>query len=227
MPDERSERILILGGTAEATAMAARLIGEGKQVISSLAGRTADPVLPPGEVRIGGFGGSEGLARYLLENRISLVIDATHPFASRISQNARLACDSTGVPLKSLQRPRWEPRIGDLWTCVGDLAQAATALPMGARAFLALGRQYLDAFTGRTDCHFVIRMIDPPAGPLPFSSADLVLGKPSDKDEERALLQDHRITHLVCRNSGGSAGYGKIVAARSLGLPVIMVERAG
>ncbi|SMC82597.1 cobalt-precorrin-6A reductase [Rhizobium sp. RU36D] len=227
MPRENHERILILGGTAEATAMAARLIAEGKQVISSLAGRTVEPVLPPGEVRIGGFGGSEGLARYLLENHISLVIDATHPFASRISQNAQLACDSTGVPLKALQRPRWEPRGDDHWTSVQDLTQAARALPGGARVFLALGRQYLDAFTGRTDCHFVIRMIDPPASPLPFASAELVLGKPSDEEEECALLMAHAITHLVCRNSGGPAGYGKIAAARSLGLPVIMVERAG
>ncbi|MBP1851117.1 cobalt-precorrin-6A reductase [Rhizobium halophytocola] len=220
------DTVLILGGTAEAADLAARLVAETTaRVITSLAGRTMDPVLPPGEVRIGGFGGADGLAGYLKDEQVSRVIDATHPFARRISQNAVSACAAAGIPLERVERRPWLAGTGDRWTDVASLDAAAAALPRGARVFLALGRQYLDAFRARTDCHFVLRMVDPPEVPLGFASHDLLIGKPADADSEAALLSGHRITHVVCRNSGGAAGFGKIEAARMLGLPVILIAR--
>lgn len=220
------QKILILGGTAEARLLAAQLIEEGHSVTTSLAGRTVDPVLPEGEVRIGGFGGAEGLAAYLREEQFDRMIDATHPFARRISENAIKASAISGIPLEQRLRPRWQKQPGDRWKSVATLEAAAEVLPQGATVFLALGRQYLDAFTGRDDSRFVIRMVDPPETPLGFADYTLVLGKPaSDPDREADLFTAHGITHLVCRNSGGPAGYAKIIAARRLALPVIMIER--
>lgn len=220
------EKVLILGGTAEALLLAMRLDAEGVTVVTSLAGRTAEPTHPPGTVRVGGFGGVEGLARYLREEKITRVVDATHPFALRISENARIACAQSGVPLQTVDRPQWRREPGDRWTEVCSLVDAAAALPSGAIVFLALGRQYLSAFECRDDCHFVIRMVDPPTQPPAFRSYDLLLGKPSPKAAtEAALFTLYRITHLVARNSGGEAGYGKIAAARELGLDVVMIGR--
>ncbi len=218
---------LILGGTEQAAALAARLVNQGEvEVVTSLAGRTSDPAPLAGAVRIGGFGGIDGLVRYLRENDIAQVIDATHPFATRISRNAVAACGETGISLQVLDRPEWRRQPGDDWREVASLEAAATALPAGAKIFLALGRQYLQAFAARTDCHFVVRMIDPPATPLPFARFDLLLGRASaDAGAEAALFERHHITHLVCRNSGGEAGYGKVLAARELGLPVVMLGR--
>lgn len=220
------QKILILGGTAEARLLAAQLIEEGHSVTTSLAGRTVDPVLPEGEVRIGGFGGADGLAAYLRDEQFDRMIDATHPFATRISENAIKASAISGIPLEQRLRPRWQKQPGDRWKSVATLEAAAETLPQAATVFLALGRQYLDAFIGRDDCRFVIRMVDPPETPLGFSDHMLVLGKPaSDPDREADLFTAHGITHLVCRNSGGPAGYAKIIAARRLALPVIMIER--
>lgn len=221
------EKILILGGTAEAADVAARLVAQGSaEVTTSLAGRTKEPAPLAGAVRIGGFGGVEGLAAYLRANGISKVIDATHPFATRISQNAQAACALANVPLEVVRRSVWAREPGDRWVEVDTLDAAAEALPVGATVFLALGRQYIAAFAGRTDCRFVIRMIDPPGDPLPLRDAVLVLGKASpDPDEERALFEAHSITCLVARNSGGAAGYGKIAAARHMGMDVVMVAR--
>lgn len=220
------QKILILGGTAEARLLAAQLIEEGHSVTTSLAGRTVDPVLPDGEVRIGGFGGADGLAAYLRDEQFDRMIDATHPFARRISENAIKASAISGIPLEQRLRPRWQKQPGDRWKSVATLEAAAEVLPQAATVFLALGRQYLDAFIGRDDCRFVIRMVDPPETPLGFSDHMLVLGKPaSDPDREADLFTAHGITHLICRNSGGPAGYAKIIAARRLALPVIMIER--
>ncbi|MFN7125859.1 MAG: cobalt-precorrin-6A reductase [Allorhizobium sp.] len=225
-PPAPRQKILILGGTAEARLLAAQLIEEGHSVTTSLAGRTVDPVLPDGEVRIGGFGGADGLAAYLRDEQFDRMIDATHPFARRISENAIKASAISGIPLEQRLRPRWQKQPGDRWKSVATLEAAAEVLPQGATVFLALGRQYLDAFIGRDDCRFVIRMVEPPETPLGFSDHMLVLGKPaSDPDREADLFTAHGITHLVCRNSGGPAGYAKIIAARRLSLPVIMIER--
>lgn len=226
-PSDDKPKVLILGGTAEASALAEKLVAAGDvSVITSLAGRTAEPVLPPGEVRIGGFGGAAGLAAYIREKGITRLIDATHPFARRISENAIQAAAETGIALEHVVRPGWGRQRGDRWQEVSSLEEAARILPPGAAVFLALGRQYLDAFVARSDCRFVIRMVDAPTEPLPFADHVLILGKPSaDPATEAGLLAVHGITHLVCRNSGGAAGYGKIAAARQMGLPVIMIGR--
>ncbi|EKF59725.1 cobalt-precorrin-6x reductase [Agrobacterium albertimagni AOL15] len=220
------QKVLILGGTAEARLLAERLIAEGHLVTTSLAGRTNDPILPAGAVRIGGFGGAEGLAVYLRTEGFDRMIDATHPFARRISENAIKAAAISGVPLEQRLRPRWQKQPGDRWRSVTTLEAAAEVLPSGATVFLALGRQYLDAFVGRDDCRFVVRMVDAPEMPLAFADYTLVLGKPaSDPDREADLFTAYGVTHLVCRNSGGPAGYAKILAARRLALPVVMLER--
>jgi precorrin-6A/cobalt-precorrin-6A reductase len=225
-PEHAPQKILILGGTAEARILAERLVAEGHQVTTSLAGRTVDPILPAGAVRIGGFGGAEGLAVYLQTEGFDRMIDATHPFARRISENAIKAAAISDVPLEQRLRPRWQKQPGDRWRSVATLEAAAEALPSGATVFLALGRQYLGAFVGRDDCRFVIRMVDAPETPLAFADYTLVLGKPaSDPDREADLLTAHGVTHLVCRNSGGPAGYAKILAARRLAMPVVMLER--
>lgn len=224
---ERVERYLILGGTAEAVRLAATLTQTGEaEIITSLAGRTACPASLPGLVRIGGFGGVDGLVCYLRAESITRVYDATHPFARTISANAAAACCQTGIPLHVMTRPAWQPHPDDVWINVDTLEQAAQALPHGARVFLALGSQYIHAFAHRNDCHFVLRMIDAPASDLGFSNAHILLGKAeADWEKEKQVLERHKITHVVARNSGGDASYGKISAARRLQIPVVMIAR--
>lgn len=225
---ERPEKILILGGTREAAELAVALAEAGRDVTTSLAGRTKEPAPVAGKVRIGGFGGIEGLAAHLRAERYTKVIDATHPFAKTISANAVAACKQAGVALEVRTRRPWSRQPGDLWIEVADLDAAAAALPAGACVLLALGRQHIGAFLSRTDCHFVIRMVDPPETPLGFVRCTIVTGKPSLRPEDEVeLLRKHRITHIVCRNSGGEGAYAKIVAARLLSLPVVMVAQRG
>ncbi|MDQ0453779.1 cobalt-precorrin-6A reductase [Rhizobium paknamense] len=221
------DKILILGGTAEAVRLAAQLVAEGKaDVLTSLAGRTEEPEPPAGRLRRGGFGGAEGLLAFLRSEGITGVYDATHPFARQISANAEIACAAAGIPLVRLEREPWQKQAGDNWWEMGSLQEAARALPARACAFLALGRQHIAAFADRRDCRFLLRMVDPPAHPPPFADHALVLGKPSaDPAQEMALMREHGVTHLVCRNSGGEAGYGKVVAARHLAIPVLMIGR--
>ncbi|QND53523.1 cobalt-precorrin-6A reductase [Phyllobacterium sp. 628] len=218
-------RVLILGGTAEATKLAASLVAQGYSTISSLAGRTRDPAKIEGAVRTGGFGGAEGLAHYLLHENIALLVDATHPFATQISDNALAAVQSTHTPFVRLERPAWQRKPGDIWNSVATLEEAVLSIPSRARVLLALGRQHIGPFSKRRDVYFVVRMIDPPETPPDLADFELELSKPGKKDEEAAFLTRKRLTHIVCRNSGGSASYAKIAAARELGLPVIMIER--
>lgn len=218
-------RILILGGTEDGLALHRLLAAEkGFAPQLSLAGRTATPrTLPPG-TRIGGFGGADGLAAYLDAGRIDLLVDATHPFAVRISQNAAEAATRTGTPRLVLTRPPWQPEPGDTWRNVTGEAEAAAALPGGAAVFLALGAQRLGAFTERADIDFVLRVIDPPATPLlPFSHKMIVGRGPFHAEAEIRLFTDHGISHVVARNSGGRGAAAKLKAARRLGLPVIMI----
>lgn len=219
--------ILILGGTREAAVLAERLNNhEGIRVVTSLAGRTENPAPVAGEVRIGGFGGADGLAAYLQDERIDLLVDATHPFAARISKNAAEAVAKTGTQRLVFVRPEWKPSPADQWEMVDTTQAAAEALPADARAFLALGGQDLSAFSGREDCWFLVRMIDPPSAPLALPAHDIVLGRPAgDPLEEEELLRLHAVTHMVCRNSGGVAASAKLVAARDLAIPVIMIRR--
>ena len=225
------EKILILGGTREAAELAAELVTAGHDVTTSLAGRTAEPKPASGKTRIGGFSGggrngAEGLAVWLTENGFTRLIDATHPFAKQISANAEAAARLTGVTFERRTRQPWQKQPGDTWIEVGSLEEARDAIPADARALLTLGSQHIAPFAERSDVHFIIRMVDPPTNPLPFASHELVLGKPpSGAAEEHALLQRYGITHIVCRNSGGSGAYAKIEAARELGLPVIMIRR--
>lgn len=222
------ETILILGGTLEAANLAARLVREkpAARIITSLAGRTREPAPVDGEVRTGGFGGADGLARYLVTEGITALIDATHPFALRISANAEGAAEAAGVPLTVLRRKPWERQPGDVWHEVASLEEARHAIPGNARVLLALGSQHIALFAERADVHFTVRMVDPPPAeaPLPFAKSTLILGKPGTVENESALLKDHAITHIVCRNSGGTGAYAKIEAARLIGLPVIIVQ---
>lgn len=221
-----TDRILILGGTAEASELAGRLAADERfHVVLSLAGRTENPVLPDVECRTGGFGGAAGLGDYLRANDIAFMVDATHPYATTISRNALDARRATGRPGLRLARPGWKPVEGDRWRSVASESEAAETLPPGATAFLALGRQYLAPFTVRDDVRFVYRTADGQDTPLP-DTAIRIVGRPSAQAaSEIILFRTHGITHVVCRDSGGEAGYGKIAAARQLGLPVLMIER--
>jgi precorrin-6A/cobalt-precorrin-6A reductase len=227
MPDA-DPGLLILGGTTEGYALAASLAGQvGLRVVSSLAGRTANPRLPAGESRIGGFGGVEGLAVYLREARITAVVDATHPFASRMGWNAAAACAATATKLLRLECPAWQPGPGDTWHTVADWDEAAALVGRIARhALLALGRQEIAAFAAVDHVRFLIRTVDPP-NPMPrFARAALLLARgPFQEDDEYALLQSRGIDTVVCKNSGGSATDGKLAAARRLGIPVVMRQR--
>ena len=221
-------RILILGGTTEARALAGRLAGEaGLDVIVSLAGRTENPAPQPVPVRVGGFGGPEGLAAYLAAEGIAAVVDATHPYAARMSFNAAEACAATGVALIALRRPAWEQVDGDRWREVQDVPAAVVAL--GAkprRAFLALGRNEVRAFEAAPQHAYVVRSVDPVTPPLAVSDAVYVLGRgPFGEAEDRALLEAHGIDVIVAKNSGGTATYGKMAAARALGIEVVLIAR--
>ncbi|MFJ1702622.1 cobalt-precorrin-6A reductase [Kitasatospora sp. NPDC088346] len=227
--------VLILGGTTEARQLAAELVGgasgpgptgAGLRVTSSLAGRVAEPRLPAGEVRIGGFGGPAGLAAWLREHRVDALVDATHPFAAGISRNAVEAAASAGVPLLALRRPGWEPGEGDDWHPVGSLAEAADVLPaLGRRVFLTTGRQGLGCFAHLDGLHFLARSVDAPAPPLPADLAVLLDRGPFTLEGERAVLRRHRIDVLVTKDSGGAATAPKLTAARELRLPVVVVRR--
>ncbi|HEV7373042.1 cobalt-precorrin-6A reductase [Arenibaculum sp.] len=221
-------RVLILGGTAEASALAGGAVAAGHDVLTSLAGRTSRPALPAGRVRIGGFGGPEGLAAFLDAERIDALVDATHPFAATISANAERACRLRPTPRLMLLRPAWTRQDGDRWLDAGDMAEAARLLPAGARVFLAVGRQELDAFAGRPDTWFLLRVVDPPEAPPPLARHELVLGRgPFRLEDELALLARHRIGWIVAKNAGGEGSGAKLAAARRLGLPVVMVRRPG
>jgi precorrin-6A/cobalt-precorrin-6A reductase len=220
-------RVLILGGTGEGAQLAARLSERlDLTVISSLAGRVSEPKLPKGLVRVGGFGGLDALASYLVDEEIKVVIDATHPFAAKISQNAELACRRTGLPFIALPRPPWRRLAGDRWHEVPDFQSAAKFVDtkMG-RVFLSIGRQELGSFSECGNAWFLIRAIEEPTECLPPHRRVLLQRGPFELKDELQLLRDHSINCLVSKNSGGPATYTKIEAARSLDIPVVMINR--
>jgi precorrin-6A/cobalt-precorrin-6A reductase len=217
--------ILILGGTSEASALA-RLLAARPDIpaLLSLAGATRSPSLPPIPHRVGGFGGADGLAAFLRDNCTEAVVDATHPFAERISANAAEACRITGTPLLALRRPPWRPVEGDRWTEVLDAPQAAAAIGSERRrVFLTVGRIELPAFLG-TPHDYLVRTIDPPER-MPAGARLILARGPFTEEDERRLLEEERIDVVVTKNSGGAATYGKIAAARALGLRVVLVRQ--
>lgn len=223
----RAKRILILGGTSEASRLAERLAGRTDLVvISSLAGRVNQPAMPAGIVRIGGFGGIDGLTRYLLQERIQVVIDATHPFAAKISGNAELACSAIHIPLIAFERPPWIQQHEDRWFAVPDIRNAASlANHKHNRVFLSIGRLELGAFCECKDAWFLVRAIDQPEDSLPPNSKLILQRGPFHLDDERELLRNESINLIVSKNSGGIATYAKVEAARELQIPIVMIDR--
>ncbi|MFF6813367.1 cobalt-precorrin-6A reductase [Streptomyces sp. NPDC012403] len=222
-----SPHVLVLGGTTEARALAAELSARpGTRVTTSLAGRVTRPGAVAGELRVGGFGGAEGLADWLREQRVDAVVDATHPFAETITANAARAAAATGLPLVVLRRPGWQPGPGDHWHPVPSLAAAAGLLPrLGHRILLTTGRLGLAAFAHLTEPHFVVRSVEPPEPPMPPHTHVLLARGPFTVAGETALLREHRVDVLVTKDSGGAATAAKLTAARDLALPVVVVRR--
>ena len=191
-----------------------------------MAGRTRAPKRPAGAMRVGGFGGAAGLERWLETNDIDATVDATHPFAATISANAAAACRRRGLPRLALVRPPWTRRPGDRWTAAADAAAAAAqAERLGRRPLLAIGRSGLAAFAACTDARFVVRVFEPPdETPIPGAEVRVSRG-PFDEASERAFLRREAVDLVVTKNAGGRAAYGKVAAARALGLPVLIVDR--
>jgi precorrin-6A/cobalt-precorrin-6A reductase len=215
-------RVLVLGGTGEARRLAGQLVTEGVDVLSSLAGRVADPRLPPGEVRIGGFGGVDGLVAAL--DGVAALVDATPPFAATMTSHAAAAAAATGTPLLRLQRPGWTPQPGDDWRWVDSLDQAAAAVAGYASVLLTTGRQGLAAFAdlpGRC----LVRAVEPPSPPLPERVTVVLARGPFTLEEELALMREHHVEVVVTKDSGGGMTAAKLTAARELGLSVVVVRR--
>jgi precorrin-6A/cobalt-precorrin-6A reductase len=223
-----SMRVLILGGTTEASELTRLLAADPRfETTVSLAGRTANPKTQPVRTRIGGFGGADGLVDWLTLDATQAVVDATHPYADQISSNAVAACTRLEIPLASIIRPAWQPQPGDTWLTVANAEAAADALgPKPRRVFLTLGRLKLGAFASAPHHHYIARTIDPPGDVALPPDIRLLFGRgPFDLAAETTLLEREKIDLLVSKNSGGAATYAKIEAARRLGIAVVMVAR--
>lgn len=221
------KRTLILGGTTEASGLAAEMARQGLPAILSYAGRVERPRAQAVPVRIGGFGGAEGLAAFLRAEEIGQIVDATHPFAARISANAVQAAALTGTDLCAYERPAWRPEAGEDWSSVPDVAGAVAALTGApARVFLAIGRLHLAEFAGLSQHDFMVRVVDAPGAdfPLPKARVEVARG-PFDLAGDLALMRDHGTEVLVAKNAGGGGASAKIAAARRLRLKIIMIER--
>ncbi|WP_414526501.1 cobalt-precorrin-6A reductase [Nodularia chucula] len=221
-------RVLILGGTGEAAELAAKVANiQGIEVISSLAGRTREPSIPLGDFRVGGFGGVAGLAEYLHQMNINLLIDATHPFATQMALNGADAAIRVNIPRLKLMRPPWKAVNGDRWLEVDNIKSAASVLEnQSKRVFLTIGRQEIGTFAHLNQIWFLMRMIDPPEqNALVPPGVFLCDRGPFLLENEREILIQHRIDTIVSKNSGGVATYAKIIAARELKLQVVMVKR--
>jgi precorrin-6A/cobalt-precorrin-6A reductase len=222
------KRLLILGGTGDAVKLAAQTINiPGLETITSLAGRTNEPGTIASPIRTGGFGGEAGLVEYLQTMAIDILIDATHPFAAQISWNAAHAASTVGIPSLMLVRPAWAREPQDDWIEVESIDRAVAAIPATAeRIFLTIGRQQLAPFATLTDRWCLMRSIDPPAADMPLPPGKTLLDRgPFSLAQELQLLKDERIDAIVSKNSGSEATYAKIIAARELCLPVVMVQR--
>ncbi|NOD92043.1 cobalt-precorrin-6A reductase [Ruegeria sp. HKCCD4884] len=218
--------VLILGGTTEANALAKTFAEQGIAAVYSYAGRVDNPRPQPLPVRVGGYGGSEGLADYIRDNAITHVVDATHPFAAQMSRNAIEACRATQTPLAALTRAAWAPQSGDNWNHVPDIAAAVEALSCDARrVFLAVGRMHLEDFAAQPQHIYLLRLVDDPDS-LPLPNAEVVVARgPFTEADDCALMQRHGTQLVVSKNAGGSGARAKLDAARVLGLPVLMIDR--
>lgn len=220
-------KILILGGTTEASALAQALAARGDDAVLSYAGRVANPKAQPVPTRIGGFGGVAGLADYLRQEGITHLVDATHPFAATMSGNAVEAAADAGIALVALTRPAWTAECGDDWQHVADI-EAAVAMLGGARrsVMLALGRMHVAAFAAQPQHRYLLRFVDTPEGPPELPDHYLVVDRgPFDVAGDVALMRDHAIDLVVCKNAGGTGARAKLIAARELGIPVVMIDR--
>lgn len=220
-------RLLILGGTTEASHLARAVADAGMAAVFSYAGRTEKPVAQPLPTRVGGFGGVEGLADFIRAEGFTHLVDATHPFAAQMSRNAIEACAQTGIQLCALERPPWIAGSDDDWWPVAGMEQAVDTLPdIPARVFLAIGKLHLASFARKPQHHYLLRLVDRPEGPLPLPDACAVIARgPFSVADDLALLQTHRITHIVAKNAGGAGAEAKLQAARVLRLPVILIDR--
>ena len=219
------KRILILGGTSDARKLAVELIAAGHEAVTSLAGVTHAPVVPDGEIRVGGFGGEEGLYAYLKSGGFAALADATHPFAAQISQHGFSAALRAGVPYLRLEREPWVLAPGDRWIGVASIAGAVNALPSQARIMLTIGRKEIAPFLSRNDISGVARMIEAPPLPMPPHWHLIQARPPFSFEDECSLLVEHHISHLVTKNAGGPQTEAKLQAARELSLPVVMIAR--
>jgi len=227
----RTRNILLLGGTGEASALAQALaVRDDLAVTLSYAGRVAAPKAQPVAIRVGGFGGIAGLRDYLQAQAIDAVIDATHPFAAKMSANAVVACAGAGVPLVALERPAWQAMPADHWIDVADLEGAAEYLAQSEASprnvFLAIGRLHLHHFARAPQHRYTVRLIDEPGEALPLPQvAALIARGPFTVEGDAALMRERGIEMIVAKNSGGAGAFAKIAAARRLGLPVVMIAR--
>ena len=219
----QAKKILILGGTRDARQLAFRLIHAGHDVTTSFAGVTEHPIQPEGKVRVGGFGGADGLRHYLVSENYNVLVDATHPFAAQISANA---VDAVGnIALVRLERPAWVARPEDHWINVADISAAVDALPPQAKVMLTIGRKEVAPFVTRPDISGVARMIEPTSIPLPAIWKMILERPPFSLASEIAVLRENGITHIVAKNAGGGETEMKLVAARNLNIPVVMIAR--
>ena len=219
------ERILVFGGTGDARLLAGALIEAGFAVITALAGVTSAPLLPPGEIHRGGFGGKAGISAFVARGGIAAIVDATHPFAVQISRHACGAAADRGIPYLRLERPPWVAEPGDRWIEVHSMEAAVAALPQAARVMLTVGRKELHLFLARPDLAGIARMIEEPAAELPAGWTLILERPPFSVESERQLIGKYRIGYLIAKNSGGEDTRAKLIAARERKIPVVMVAR--
>ncbi|WP_270730856.1 cobalt-precorrin-6A reductase [Shimia sp. Alg240-R146] len=220
-------KLLILGGTTEASLLARAVADRGVDAVFSYAGRVAAPKTQPVPTRIGGFGGVVGFANYIQQHNITHVVDATHPFAAQMSWNAYHGCEAAGVPLVAFSRPVWTAGDGDNWTHVANIDGAVSTLRGPARrVLLALGKQSVSAFASKPQHHYILRLVDVPQIAPDLPSHSIVVSRgPFDVAGDRALMQSHGVDLVICKNSGGVGAEAKLFAARELGVPVVMIDR--
>lgn len=218
--------VLVLAGTSEGKEIATSLATLGIKAVASLAGATRSPKSLDLPTRVGGFGGEDGFLAFLKDEKITAVIDATHPFAAIITERTARICKDTGMPYLQVLRPAWRAKAGDNWTEIAREEDAAAFIPQGATVFLGTGRQTLDRFSGLEGRRVICRQIDPPTAPFPFEGGEFLIGRPPfPVAREKALFQSLGIEWIVVKNAGGDASATKLTAARDLGIPVLMIAR--